>query len=105
MSTASLWEDAMALWPGPCSKLPGYYWLCTVLVLVPQLQRLCCAYPLLGHLEVLLEIKDFDRLWHDGMDKLLPPDHDPARNKGMGCYYGLPNQRHAALSWWPEGWP
>lgn len=64
-----------------------------LLVFVPLLQRPCCAYLLLSHLEVLLEIEDIDGLWHDGMDKLLTADNDPARNKRMGCCYGVPNQQ------------
>lgn len=92
-SIASLWEDATVLWRPPCSKLPGYHWLCTpVLALAPLRQRPCCAYLLLSHLEVLLEIKDVDSVWHDGMDELLPDDHDSARSKGTGCCYGVPDQ-------------
>lgn len=91
-SVASLWEDATILWTRPCSKLPGYRWLCApVLALAPLLQSPGCAYLLLRHLKVLLEIKNVGRMWHDSMDELLPADHDPARSKGMRCCYGVPN--------------
>lgn len=94
VSIASLWEDAVVLWTRPCSKLPGYHRLCApLLALVPLLERLCCAYLLLSHLKVLLEIKDVDRVWHDGLDELLPADHDPARSKGTGCCYRVPDQQ------------
>ena len=64
-----------------------------MLALAPLLQRPCCAYLLLSHLKVLLEVKDIDRVRHNGVDELLPADHDPARSKGMGCCYGVPDQQ------------
>ena len=106
-SIASLWEDAALLWTRPCSKLPGYRWLCApVLALALLPQRPCCAYLLLGHLKFLLEVKDVDRVWHNGLDELLPTDHNPARSKGQGAVTGcLTSGSRAARSWWPERWP
>lgn len=64
-----------------------------MLALASLLQGLCCAYLLLCHLKVLLEIKDIDRVGHDVVDELLPADHNPARCKGTRCCYGALDQR------------
>lgn len=45
---------------------------------------LCCAYLLLSHLKLRLEIKDVGRVWHHSLDELLSTDHNPARDKEWG---------------------
>lgn len=63
-----------------------------LLALAPQLRRPCCAYLLLSHLEVLLEIKDVGRMWHNRVDEILPTDNNPAKSKVTGCCYVVLDQ-------------